>query len=182
MTSVGHTLVGLTLRNLTTPAPASKRRLLVEALSFGALANLPDWSFPGWGHDAYHVSHSAPVLVLLMLVLTGPGILLLRRVYRHKRAAVVWAGLFAAVLSHIFLDSLYADGSGLAMFWPVSEARVHLPVSWFHHLRTADGVTLRNIRVLVLEGLFYGAVLAASIPARRRLARTAFGEMSPEKL
>jgi membrane-bound metal-dependent hydrolase YbcI (DUF457 family) len=182
MTSVGHTLVGLTLRNLATPAPASKRRLLVEALSFTALANLPDWSFPGWGHDAYHVSHSAPVLMLLMLELTAPGILVLRKLYTPKWSAIVWAGLCAAVLSHVLLDSLYADGSGLAMFWPLSEARVHLPISWFHHLKTVDGITLYNIRVLALEGLFYSAVLAASVLARRKLASGAFREMSPEKL
>lgn len=157
------------MRNLTTPRSNSKLKVFIEISFFAALANVPDWSLPGWGHEAYHVSHSLFVLLLMSLPATPVGIILLRKFYTSRSAPWIWGGLCAALLSHIFLDAIYGAGGGIAMFWPLSDARLHLPLPWFQHLRPQDGVTLHNLRVFAVEAVFYGGILILSILARRRI-------------
>ena len=49
---MGHSLVGLSLATLATlPRRSSKRQWFGGVCIFVALANLPDWPIPNWGHD-----------------------------------------------------------------------------------------------------------------------------------
>ncbi len=182
MTSVGHALAGLALRNLSAPRGRSPWLVLMELGLFTALANLPDWRLPWWGHEAYHVSHSVFVLALLLLVLSAPAILLLRRLHDRPAATWVWLGLCGAVLSHVLLDAFYAMGSGIALLWPLSEVRLHLPVPWFLHLRPQDGLTLYNLRVCATEAVCFGTVLLMTFLARRRMISYIPGKGASGKL
>ena len=96
--------------------------------------------------------------------------------------AWVWLGLCGAVLSHVLLDSFYAMGSGIALLWPLSGARLHLPVPWFLHLRPQDGLTLYNLRVCALEAACFGSVLLLALLARRRIISYIPVEGASEKL
>ena len=62
MTPMGHSLIGLSFASLalSTSKNATNHRWrnCGVALTFVALANLPDWPLPNWGHDRYDVSHS----------------------------------------------------------------------------------------------------------------------------
>lgn len=179
MTTVGHTLVGLALRNASAPRSRSPAVLLFEVGLFTALANLPDLDLPGWGHRAYHFSHSVFVLAVLLLVLTPAALPVLRRLYPPRSAAALWAGACAALFSHVFLDGLYGVGRGIALLWPLSDARLHLPVPFFHHLRPQDGLTPENLRVCAVEAAVFGCVLLVSLALRRifpgRDARSSLG-------
>ena len=83
------------------------------ACAFVALANLPDWPLPNWGHDRYDISHSVFVnigLIGLVVVLT--------QVFANQTrlsqnrfltlAAMAW-------LSHLLLDTFYNHGEGLGL-------------------------------------------------------------------
>ena len=65
MTTIGHSLTGLSLAALTLPAGRSRRWYVIAAAIFVFFANVADFPLPGWGHSAYHVSHSIFVTALL---------------------------------------------------------------------------------------------------------------------
>ena len=181
MTTVGHTLVGLALRNASAPRGRSAALVLAELGFFTALASLPDLDLPGWGHRAYHVSHSVFVLAILMLVLTPAALPVLRRLVPPRSAASLWAGGCAAVFTHVFLDGLYGVGRGIALLWPLSDVRLHLPVPFFLHLRPQDGLTLENLNVCAVEAAVFGCVLLLSLGVRRirmgRETRPSLGDL-----
>ncbi len=65
MTTIGHSLTGLSLAVLTLPHGQSRRWYLLTTVLFVVFANLSDFPLPGWGHYSYHVSHSVFVTALL---------------------------------------------------------------------------------------------------------------------
>ncbi|MEQ8837161.1 MAG: hypothetical protein RID07_10200, partial [Lacipirellulaceae bacterium] len=69
--------------------------------------------------------------------------------------------------SHLLLDMFYNHGKGLAMFWPYSDARLALTIPWFSHLDLSDLWSWHNIRVALVESLFYGSVLTLALFIRR---------------
>lgn len=166
MTLVGHGLTGAALGLLATPRDASRPRALACLLVFAALANVPDMPLPYWGHDRYEVSHSLFVLLGLMVVI-GPVL------WRWRRANELVGGprtilLGAAALgSHLLLDSLYNHGKGVAIFWPVSAARLDLALPWFS---TAHGPLWRPdlhlLRIMAVELVFYGGLFAVVATSR----------------
>jgi membrane-bound metal-dependent hydrolase YbcI (DUF457 family) len=181
MTTVGHTLMGLALRNLSAPGNRSPWIVLAEMAAFCAAANAMDWPLQGWGHRAYNVSHSIFVMPVAMVLLSPvPVQILVKLGYGFKGAAWLWAGMTAAALSHLLLDTLYAPGGGLAMFWPVSGARLALPIPFLHQLRPEEGYFApHNLKVFAIEGVFFGLIFAASVVARRRLAARASRSRPP---
>lgn len=166
MTSIGHTLTGLTLAVAGMPTGLRRpHRPLLLALC-GTAANAPDLPLPGWGHSMYHVSHSLFVNAGLLVLLA-----VWAAAWPHARREVAsgWRGfglIAAAWLSHMLLDSLYDHGRGIAIFWPFSDAHLALPVSWFSTLRPPLR-SAHNLQVFGIELLFYGAIFLAVLLARR---------------
>jgi hypothetical protein len=184
VTSIGHTFTGLALSTLVLVPRArgradepraarrdraSQRANILRANLAGCLANAPDFPFPGWGHDAYAVSHSFFVngllfLVYAALVLSAPP---LRRWTGGATGALV---VGAAWLGHMLLDSFYAHGRGLAVYWPLSDAHLALPIPIFETLTMDPVFSVHNLRVFAIELVVYGALLAAAVAMHRRRA------------
>lgn len=59
----------------------------------------------------------------------------------------------------------------MALFWPVSDARVSLPMPWFTVMELKPLVSAHNARVFAIEAAFYGTILAAIVVWRWRRER-----------
>ena len=165
MTTVGHSLVGLSIAALTLPKGRSLTWYLLVVHLFILFANLPDLPLPGWGHANYEVSHSFFVTMLfastLGLLALVPGV----DSAIGFRVLVFWS---LAWLSHMVLDAMYNHGLGIGVFWPFSEAHLVLPVPWFETL-TWPPFTEHNRNVFATELAFYGTLLILCLLLRRRL-------------
>lgn len=162
MTTVGHSLTGLSIAVLTLPRGRSLAWYLIVGQFYLFFANLPDFPLPGWGHDSYRVSHS---LFLTLLLASLLFFLLLRprlRAELNWKVLVAWS---AAWLSHLPLDAMYNHARGIGIFWPFSDAHLVLPVSWFSTI-TLPPFTAANLRVFGIEAVVYGIVLLMCIGAR----------------
>jgi membrane-bound metal-dependent hydrolase YbcI (DUF457 family) len=159
MTPVGHSLVGAALGVSVMPRGMSLPARAAFLAGFVVLANLPDARLPFWGHDRYDVSHS--LFVTLALCALGGGVFLLLRSKfpRICRPSVLLGGA-AAWLSHLLLDSFYSEGQGIGIFWPLSAARLALPLPWFHTLPAVPPPFTKEIlRIGAVELLFYSPLL-----------------------
>lgn len=93
-------------------------------------------------------------------------------------AGVAWAltrskkstlALFVVVLSHPLLDALTDGGLGVALFWPLSDARFFAPWRPLPVAPLGTGMlSARGLRVLLVEAaVFFPLWLYAFVPARR---------------
>ena len=164
MTTVGHSLTGISIAVLSLPRGKSLLWYLVVGHFYVFFANAPDFPLPGWGHDSYQVSHSIFLTALLASLLAL--LLLLPRIGEQlgKRVIITWA---AAWFSHMLLDSMYNHGQGIGIFWPLSNAHLVLPLPWFETL-TWPPKTQQNLQVFLIELGFYGALLLACVWVRSR--------------
>jgi membrane-bound metal-dependent hydrolase YbcI (DUF457 family) len=166
VTTVGHSLIGIAIAALTLPQAQTRRWYFFIGAGFVFFANLPDYPLPGWGHNSYLVSHSIFVTALLAALL---GLLLLWPTFQAgvgKRVLVAWS---AAWFSHMLLDSMYNHGQGIAIFWPLSDAHLAMPVSWFETIRL-PAKSEHNLRVFAIEAMVFGAALLGCIGVRHLLS------------
>jgi hypothetical protein len=167
LTSVGHSLTGVSLGLLVMPRGLHPRTRALYLFGFALLANIPDLRLPGWGHDRYEISHSLFVNLALLLALLLP--LMIRPGFRARlgglRAILAGAG---AWLSHLVLDSFYDHGKGVAILWPLSAARLNLSLPWFSSLRGTWGWDGHTARVVAIELVFYGALVVTALLVRGR--------------
>ena len=164
MTTVGHSLAGLSIAVLTLPTGRSLLWYVAVGHLFILFANLPDLPLPGWGHANYEVSHSVFVTMLLASTL---GLLMFIPGFDSRvgfRVLLFWSLTW---LSHMVLDSMYNHGLGIGVFWPFSDAHLVLPVPWFETL-TWPPITEHNRHVFLTEIAVFGAVLAACLLLRHR--------------
>ncbi len=157
MTTLGHSLTGLAAFAVVIPSRSFGLGQLVWAALFIALASTPDWPLPGWGHQDLLVSHS----LWLNIALCAAVAAILKKLApdRFAETPLLAAGA-AAWLSHILLDTLYGDLSGMAIFWPFSSAVVSLPVPWLRtlpHLPPPFDATV--ISILTLEFLTFAPLV-----------------------
>jgi hypothetical protein len=158
MTQVGHILTGVTIGVVCIPERKPLRWKFVYYIVFSLLALVPDFKIKYWGHHRYYISHSVFTNLLVIIVI----ILLISR---HKGVterlggwSVVIGGSLAW-LSHLLLDTFYNHGKGLAMFWPISDARLALPIAWFSVVTNIPPpMTWETARILLIELVCYGAV------------------------
>lgn len=172
MTSLGHSLVGVSVSILCMPALVSRYRRWIILMAIIAAANLPDWPIPGWGHYHLAVSHSILVngvaIIGLVIGLHLQGALARQT---HRRVII---GLMVAWLSHFLLDTLYVD-SRLAIFWPFRQADVSLPVPWLKTLpHVPPPFDEPVVRILMFETLTFLPLLVMAMAIRKwiRSART----------
>ncbi len=143
----------------------SWRRRAAFLAVFVFLANIPDLQLPNWGHDRYRVSHS---LFVNLAIIVGLAVVigLWPRVRRAIGGWRVFAFGSAAWLSHLLLDSFYNHGKGLAIYWPISRARLVLPMPWFSVLHGGWSFDLNTLRIIGIEVIFYGGILAMCLVGR----------------
>ncbi len=147
MTTLGHSLTGLAALTLALPAGLSWRRWLLWAVLFIALASVPDWPLPGWGHRQLTVSHSLWVNLILCASLTV--VLYQKFPGRFSETHILLWGA-AAWVSHLVLDTLYGDLPGMAIYWPFSDSLASVPLPWLKSLPHVpppfDPMVLRVLR------------------------------------
>jgi len=171
MTPAGHMLMGASIGVLVVPRRFGWGARAAVVGGCALAATVPDWQFPPglpgieylplppWGHNLYHVSHS--LFVNLAIAAAGMAMLGCRPRLRNSLGGwPVLLGAGAALMSHLLLDTFYNNGRGLAMFWPISNARVALPLPWFSTLTNIPPpFDWHTIRVVLVEVAFYGPVL-----------------------
>lgn len=163
MTTIGHSLTGVSIAVLALPRGRSLLWYLVAGHLFVFAANIPDFPFSGWGHDAYQVSHSIFLAALLASLI---GLLRLIPEISARVSTAMFLAFSAAWLTHMPLDSIYSHGHGIGIFWPFSDAHLAMPIPWFDTL-TWPPKTAHNLHVFRTELVFYGLVLAGCIWFRR---------------
>lgn len=166
MSPVGHSLIGLSFAAAAFPQSRDPRLQILLPISFVALANLPDWPIPNWGHDRYDISHSIFVnAALIGLVLSFWYSLSRFRSSVNLNCMLLGAG---AWLSHLVLDSFYSHDRGIAIFWPFSEGRLNFPMPWFNTLDLSQSVVSRhNLSVYSIELAAYLPILVIVWVVRR---------------
>jgi membrane-bound metal-dependent hydrolase YbcI (DUF457 family) len=171
MTQVGNTLTGLAIGILCMPRGSRAASKVAHMAAFAVLANVPDIPLPGWSHERYDISHSIFVnLLLIGLVIFA---LALSRATRHRIGGWrVMAGGALTWLSHLLLDSFYNHGHGIAIFWPFSDARLVLPVSWFSVMpATPPPVTPQMLQIWLIEFAAYFPLVMLALLGRRLTIR-----------
>jgi membrane-bound metal-dependent hydrolase YbcI (DUF457 family) len=165
MTTVGHTLMGTAIGILCLPQQTSARWKAGYFTAFVVLPNIPDLPFPHWGHDRYNFSHSLFVNLLLCLIVVA-----LLGGYANIRHASgdgkVLGGGVAAWLSHLALDSFYNHGRGIAIFWPLSDAHLALPIPWFSVVRFPP-LSLALLQECAIEFASYFPLVLLAYSLRR---------------
>lgn len=127
-----HVVVSLALGLALGP-----RRVSGRLLAAGALASVaPDFDVLGmhlfglpYGHALGHrgASHS-----LLASVLWAALAAWCWRGLRGRSAAGVFGFVFVSMFSHPLLDMLTTGGMGVALWWPLSDARLFAPWQFIH--------------------------------------------------
>ena len=162
MSPIGHSLVGLAFASIAISPSCSRIKKVCMPIVFVALANLPDWPIPNWGHDRYDISHSIYVNIALIFLLIfcwsfSP------KVRSNLQLRYVLLG-GAAWLSHLLLDSFYNHGNGIGVYWPFSDAHLNLSMPWFNTLDLSQSVFgTHNLSVYATEFVAYFPLLLLAI-------------------
>jgi membrane-bound metal-dependent hydrolase YbcI (DUF457 family) len=151
------------------PKNFSTRQRIATLAAFVLLANAPDLPFPHWGHTRYDISHSllttsAAIIIVIALLVALPQT---RRIATPR----LLLGGSLAWYSHLLLDTFYAHGKGLPVFWPVSGARIALPIPLFATMKLSPLLSQHNFEVFAIEAAAYGAVLVVVVAITGRLER-----------
>lgn len=175
MTTVGHTLAGIAIGMLCLPERKSTRWSAAYFAVFALLPNIPDLPLPYWGHARYELSHS--LFVNLLAILGIATLLAWRRDMRSRFDRKILAGGGVAWFGHLLLDSLYRDGKGVAIFWPFSDASLHLPVPWFSTAPMPPPFTEALLREFAVEFVSYSPLVLLAFGLRRARVRSLHGEV-----
>jgi hypothetical protein len=153
---------------LCEPRQASAKRRLLQYGAFVLIANLPDLPVRGWGHDRYDISHSVVVasalfaLAALVLVIWKAALVQIGGWRAFGFACAAW-------LSHLLLDSFYNHGQGIAIFWPLSQAHLALPIPWFSVVNPLH-LTPDVLREYLVEAASYVPLLLLAVLVKRAVA------------
>ena len=170
MSPVGHSIVGLAFAAVALPRDGNRKRLVILPIAFIALASLPDWPIPSWGHARYDISHS----IFVNISLVGAVMLLwcMMPLFRSfVGARCLWLGA-AAWLSHLMLDSFYNHGHGVAIYWPFSDARLNFAIPWFNTLDPSQSIASpHNLSVYAIEFMAYLPIMILAVGFRKMINR-----------
>ncbi len=161
MTTLGHSLTGLAALTFCLPLRLGWLGRLGWAILFIALASIPDWPLPFWGHRQLAVSHSLWGNLALCAALAALSWRLVPRRFNRARimacAAIAW-------LSHLLLDTLYGDLPGVAIYWPFSNALASLPLPWLKSLaQVPPPFDPAVIRIMLLEALTFAPLVVLAL-------------------
>ncbi|MEM1355055.1 MAG: metal-dependent hydrolase [Planctomycetota bacterium] len=129
--------------------------LLLVALTLPDIDFLIGLVFPGTALGTHAAGmHSLAMGLVGALVLTGLGTWLCR--VPPGRLLVL---MTAAIGLHLLMDMVSWGGPGIALFWPMTQTRVRLPLSVFYGVRhSRPGALHLHAVTLVSELLFVGLV------------------------
>lgn len=165
MTTLGHSLTGLALLTLIIPTGLSWLQRLIWTIMYIALASIPDWPLPIWGHRQLAISHSLWVNLVLCTVLVG----LLWKWFPDripKKPVILTIAL--AWLSHIGMDTFYGDLPGVAIYWPFSDALATLPLPWLTTLpHVPPPFDAQVIQILFFEFITFSPLILLAYGLRR---------------
>ncbi len=168
MTPIGHSLTGAAIGVACMPKRLPLVGKTVHLMAFMLLANIPDIPFNGWGHDRYYFSHS----LFVNLLLIGLAVLILApwKTVRQKIGSwTVMLGGALAWLSHLLLDSFYNQVRGVAIFWPYSNASLHLPIPWLAVMPASPPpLTPEMLHIFLMEFVTFSPLLILAILARKK--------------
>lgn len=168
MTQVGHALTGTAIAVMCLPKHTSRQYKFFHFAAFVALALVPDFRLPNWGHNKYFISHSLFMNLLLIF-----GFVILLALFKKIRVKIggwiVIACGAAAWLSHLLLDSFYNHGKGIAIFWPFSKSGLILPIPWLSVVKTLPPpITPELIRILLIEFVTFSPLVLLAILVRNQ--------------
>ena len=171
MTIIGHSLIGATLAVLFSPAVLYARRKVIIIGAFIFVAYILVLPLPGWGHWQYHISHS--VFVNLLLIVPTVLVMLYLKYAKNVGSYAIIFAVTVAWLSHFVLDSLYNHGQGIGIYWPFSDNKLALPISWFSTLQATPAVfSVHNLKVIFIELLAYVPIFLVAFFARKRYVKS----------
>jgi len=175
MTTVGHSLMGMSLGLLCMPRFAKPSRRWIFLLGFAALGNVPDAYFLHSGPHSYGVRHS---LFVNLSVIAAVWLAIVLAAKFARRALPLRIMLFgmAAWLSHLLLDSFYNHGKGVGVCWPLGPGRLNLPIPWFSTLRGGWARDMHTLRVVAIEAAAYGGLLLICLAARCTILKRTTGQ------
>jgi membrane-bound metal-dependent hydrolase YbcI (DUF457 family) len=173
MTEVGHSLVGITIGIAGLPNKISNRWKLTIIISLAILSNLPDFPFPFWGHEKYHISHSVFVNSIIAIILSV-WLSKNKKLRSQIGVRMIFLSVFLALIGHLLLDSFYNHGKGVAIYWPFSSATLALPIPWLSVVPALPPITIDHLREYVFEFItFFPFVIMAIFFYRRRYRENA---------
>ena len=167
MTQVGHSIIAAAAGVVCMPKDKNILAKVFFILMFIFLANVPDLPLPYWGHVRYDISHSFFVILYLVCLMIPFSYLWCRIVYKKapERRTLLWAGL--TIFSHLLMDSFYNHGLGIAIFWPVSPARLTLPIPWLSvQKEIPPPITQKMVRIWLIEFASFTPFLLLAIGFR----------------
>ena len=129
MSMLGHVAIGVATARLITPAGEPSRLLRARMLMLSALGLLPDLDFliPVGGSPVGPFTHRGATHSFAVAIVVGVSIAVAIRLWAVRRA-VAWGLLTTAVVaSHGILDYFGDTQLGVALLWPVSDARFLAP-------------------------------------------------------
>jgi inner membrane protein len=174
MATLGHIAVGMAAARLVDDRDAARQRLAVAMILLALLALAPDLDVIAfalripyeaeWGHRG--AAHSIGLALLVSLAL----------------GAAAWPGqlppvrtglaVFVATASHGLLDTLTDGGLGIALFWPLSNARLFAPVQPLPVAPIGPAfLSARGLAVALFELVVFAPVFAVALWPRRRKGR-----------
>jgi inner membrane protein len=125
MSMLGHVAIGVAAARLVTPAGKPSHVLRTRMVVLTALALLPDVDFliEAVAPSASPFAHRGASHSFAIAMVVGASIAVAIRL-RGGRRAVAWGLLATAVVaSHGVLDLLGESDLGVALLWPMSDAR-----------------------------------------------------------
>lgn len=129
MSALGHVAVGVATARLITPAGSPSRLLRQRMLVLSVLALLPDLDLliPAVGSSVGPFAHRGASHSLAVTMIVGVSIAFAIRAWGGERA-LAWGLLATAVVaSHAILDLFGDTDLGVALLWPLSDARFLAP-------------------------------------------------------
>jgi len=154
------------------PRLARPSRRWAFLAGFAVLGSVPDMPLRQLGRFNYAIRHSLFVNLAVIGVIWLAASLVARFARKTlPRRIMLFAT--AAWLSHLLLDSFYNHGEGVSIGWPLVPWRLNLPIPWFSTLRGWYAWDLHTLRVVAIEGAFYGGLLAICLMIRLRFLRCA---------
>ncbi len=167
MTTVGHSLTGISIAILFAPKISKVQQKIVYYIIFVICALIPDIEVSGWGHDRYYVSHSIVLMGVIWAILATLS-LLIPALRKRKIYWRLFLGMSLAWLSHYFLDSLYSHGYGVMVMWPISEGRLNFSLPWFDTIPPFP-VSMVHVKIVFIEILCYLPLVGGAILIKRKL-------------
>lgn len=175
MASLGHVVVGLAIASVHerfAPRDLTLRKRITNAAVFSVLALAPDFDVVGFRFGVEYGSpfgHRGALHSLLAAVAIGLAFAPIIAREMRTRSAITAACAVAAVMSHGLLDTLTDGGLGVALLWPLSDARFFAPVQPIPVAPIGRAfLSMRGLHCAVVEVAMFSPLLLLALVVRSK--------------